>query len=402
MSYLFNNLVGFVGNAVDAFNRLKVSNPFTLFDSQHRYVDNGKWSTVLANSGTATHRPNESVMDLTVTGTSGSKVVRETKRVFPYQPGKSLLVLNTFVFAAGRTGLRQRVGYFGTNNGIYLEQSNNVIYLVLRTSVSGSVDETNKVAQSSWNGDKLDGTGETGRTIDFTKGNIMWMDIEWLGVGDVRVGFIVDGRPIVAHTFHNDNLRSTTYMTTAVLPLRQEIENTATTGVASTAKQICASVISDGGYEGFSRRYNVATNTTAINAGNTGTYIPLLSIKLNSSRLDAVVLPSDLSLISTSNTWVHYKVVFNGTFSSTPAWSTHSNGTVDYYVHDGSISLTGYTDIAGDYINNGGSANISPANSFNFQLGRDQAGNSDTLTVLAATGSNQTKLLADLSWFEIL
>lgn len=403
MSYLFNNLVGFVGNAVDAFNRLKVSNPFTIFDSQHRYAENDKWDTVTASGGTSTHLPNESAISMAVTTTSGSKVVRETKRVFPYQPGKSLLVLTTFVFAAGKTNLRQRVGYFGTNNGIYLEQSNGVNYLVLRTSVSGSVDDTTyRVAQSSWSEDKFDGTGPSGRTLDLTKGNIMWMDIEWLGVGDVRVGFIVDGRPVVAHIFHNDNLRSTTYMTTATLPLRQEIENTGATASASTARQICASIISDGGYEGFSRRYNVSNDASPVNAGNTGSYIPLVSIRLNSTRLDSVIVPSDISIISTSNTWIHYKLVLNGTFNTTPTWSTHYNGNVQYIIHDGTLTLSNPTEITGSYLNNGGSGTIANANSFNFQLGRTQAGVSDVLTVVAATGSNQAKLLTDLSWFEII
>ena len=42
---------GFSG---DAFGRLRTSTPFTLFDSSHRFDDNGLWSTSTATGGTAT------------------------------------------------------------------------------------------------------------------------------------------------------------------------------------------------------------------------------------------------------------------------------------------------------------------------------------------------------------
>ena len=108
----------------DAFGRLRVSNPHTLFDSSLRYGDNiEKWSESetdnSGNSGSA-HNANEGLIDLTVGESSGDSIIRETKRVFSYQPGKSLLVLNTFVMNEPKSYLRQRVGYFGAENGVYL------------------------------------------------------------------------------------------------------------------------------------------------------------------------------------------------------------------------------------------------------------------------------------------
>jgi len=266
MSYLFNNQVGFVPNAVDGFNRLKVSQPFTLFDSQHRYQANDKWDTFGVTGGTATYAVNESAVLLSVGTTAGSKVTRETKRVFAYQPGKSLLVINTFAMNQPKDGLLQRVGYFGISggatfgtpaNGVYLQQDGLTLSICL---ASQSLNTITKVEQSSWNGDVFDGSGTSGRTIDITKGNIFWTDIEWLGVGDVRTGFFVDGKPVVAHTFHNDNVHPTTYMTTAVLPCRYELENKTAQASGSTLHQICTTVMSEGGYEGFSRRYNITKN----------------------------------------------------------------------------------------------------------------------------------------------
>src|SRR5210317_40394 len=211
----------------DAFGRLRVSTPFTLFDSSLRYNDNTeKWSESetdnSGNSGSA-HNANEGLMDLTVGESSGDSIIRETKRVFSYQPGKSLLVLNTFVMNAPKAYLRQRIGYFGAENGVYLEQENNSIYIVKRSKVSGSIVNT-RVNKADWNIDALDGDGVSGYTLDLTKAQIFWSDFEWLGVGSVRVGFVINGQFIPVHIFHHANTSDasydglSTYITTATLP----------------------------------------------------------------------------------------------------------------------------------------------------------------------------------------
>lgn len=405
MSYLFNDQIRFNGEAIDAFARLKVSTPFTIFDSQHRYQENDKWDTLTTSGGSIEFKPDESVVNLDLTTASGAKVYRETKRVFAYQPGKSLLVLSTFVFAAKKANLRQRVGYFGTQNGIYLEQNGNDVYLVLRTYVNGSVDDTTyKVSQANWNGDKFNGTGPSGRTLDLTKANILVMDIEWLGVGDVRVGFFVDGRPVIAHTFHNDNRNATTYMTTATLPMRMEIENLAATASASTAKQICNSVMSEAGFEGFSRRYNVATNIGSPRTLTTaGTFYPVVSLRLKSTRLDSVIVPSNVSALVLTNNTAQYRILLNPTFGGTAvSWSDHYNGNVQYSIHDSGTTYTGGTDIIGGYINTSGLLTIADVNNFNFQLGRTQGGVSDIITIAMTGKSNNTDVAVDFSWFEII
>jgi hypothetical protein len=389
--------------AGDAFGRQRISQLYTVFDSQHRYQENDKWTTVTGVSGSTTYQVNESVVDLNVTTLSGDYIYRETKRVFPYQPGKSFLNMTSFVFASGKTNLRQRVGFFNSQNGIFFEQSGTTNNLVLRSYVSGSVNET-RVAQSDWNYDKFNGAGPTARTLDPTKANILWMDIEWLGVGDVRAGFVVDGHMEIAHIFHNDNQNTTSYMTTAVLPLRQEIENLGTTASSSTAKQICATVASEGGYEGFTRRYNIATSTTPKTLTSSGVTYPLVSIRMASGRTDSVVIPANLSvaLEQTQNNKpdiIQYRVLLNATLSGTN-WQTHYNGNVQY--DTSSTTVSGGTDIIGGYIVSDGTLSLSDVRDFNFQLGRTQAGVSDVFTVVAAPTISGAKVYTDLSWFEIV
>lgn len=411
MSYLFNDKVGFIGELVDAFNRLKTSSPFTLFDSQHRYQENEKWDTFAITGGTATYAVAESAINLTVGLTAGSKVTRETKRVFAYQPGKSLLALNTFAMATPKDGLRQRVGYFGLTggatagvpyNGIFFEQDGLTSYVVLQ---SASLNSTQRIAQSAWNGDTFNGSGASGRTLNVTKANIFWSDIEWLGVGDVRMGFFVDGRPVVAHTFHNDNVHPTTYMTTACLPIRYELENTKGQTANSTMKQICSSVISEGGYEGFSRRYNVtATGSVAKTLTTPGVQYPIIALRLNSSRLDSIVVPSNLSAVleQTVNNkpdTVLCRILVNPSLSG-GSWITHYNGNVDYNI--AATSVTGGTDILGNYISSSGSLSITDINDFNFQIGRTQKGVSDIFVVTMTPVNADAKVYADLSWFEVI
>lgn len=410
MSYLFNDIVGFKENAVDAFNRLKISTPFTLFDSQNRYQPNEKWDTFGITGGTYSYAVTESAINLIVGTTLGSKVSRETKRVFPYQPGKSLLVLSTFAFNQPKSGLRQRIGYYGMTggatagipyNGVYLQQNGLTLSMNL---VSASLGTTTTVNQADWNGDAFDGTGESGRALDITKANIFWTDIEWLGVGDLRAGFFVDGKPVIAHTFHNDNVNTTAYMTTACLPIRYELENlTGQTG-SSQIKQICSSVVSEGGYEGFSRQYNISTDADSVRLATAKTYYPILSIRLNPNRLDGIVVPSALNIVTISNATVHYRIALNGEFTGgTPTWQTHYNGNVDYVVHTGSLGITGYTDILGGYVNSGSIIDLTGLRtSFNFQLGRTQTGVSDVVSIVAAGFTPNVDMAADFSWFEII
>jgi len=411
MSYLFNNEVGFVGNAVDAFNRLKVSQPFTMFDSQNRYQISDKWDVFAATGGFSGYVQVESVRTLGVTLTAGSKCTAETKRVFPYQPGKSLLIMNTFVWPTKITGLRRRIGYFGITggatagipyNGVYLEQNGLTLSINL---ASGSLNTTITANQSDWNGDKFDGTGASGRTLDTSKGNIFWIDVEWLGVGDVRTGFFVDGKPMVAHTFHNDNVHPTVYMTTAVLPLRHEIENlTGLTG-SHTSKQICSTVMSEAGYEGFSRRYNVTkSNATPFELTTAGVQYPMVAIRLPQNRLDAVVVPSNVSVVlepgvNNKPQTVQYRILLNPTLTG-GGWTAHFNGNVEY--NTGASAVTGGTDIIGGYISSSGAFSLSDVNDFNYQIGRTQTGVSDVFCLTMTPIEAGSDVSVDLSWFEIV
>lgn len=337
----YGNVAGGTGGtSVDAFGRLRVSQPFTLFDSSHRYRDNNLWSTSnTASNTTVSFNSNEGVVDLTVGTAANDEVIRETTKVFSYQPGKSLLIFNTTVFAEAKTNLRQRVGYFGATNGMYLEQDGTTVSFVERSSVTGSIVET-RVNQSSWNIDKMDGTGPSGFILDMSKAQILWMDVEWLGVGAVRMGFVINGQFVLCHTFHHANIVQTTYITTASLPLRYEIKNTGVTASSSTMKQICSSVISEGGYElnGLQQAVgNVVGTPTDLTSA--GTLYNLISIRLKSTRLDAIVIMSALSLLGiTNNAMYNWQVRANAETTGGSWVSAGTDSAVEYKLDSATVS----------------------------------------------------------------
>ncbi len=344
--------------STDAFGRQRVSNPLTLFDSSHRYRDNGLWATATASGGTAVFSANEGLANLNVNTTSGSEVIRETYKVFPYQPGKSLLVLNTFVMAPAQTNLRQRVGYFGDDNGIYIQLNNNTVSFVERSLVTGLVTET-VVPQSSWNADKLDGTGPSKVTLDITKAQILFMDIEWLGEGTVRVGFIIDGIFIVCHRFNHANLIASTYITTASLPLRCEITNTGVTASVSTLKQVCSTVISEGGYElrGSQQAVGIPI-TTPRTFAVAGTYYPIVGLKLAATSLDAVVISTAISILGLGNGKNYaWRLVQGGTITGGAWVSAGVNSSVEYNITG--TSATGGRVLALGYVNSSNQASPS-------------------------------------------
>jgi hypothetical protein len=396
------------GMAGDAFGRTRVSAPLTLFDSSHRYNDNGLWSTSSGTGGTYAFNANEGLVDLNVTTASGSEIIRETTKVCSYQPGKSLLFMSTFVMNTAKANLRQRVGYYGASNGIYLEVSGTTgPALVERSSVSGSLTET-RVAQADWNIDKLDGNGPSGFTLDISKAQILWFDIEWLGLGTVRGGFVINGAFVHCHSFHHANLITSTYITTASLPLRYEITNVGTTASSSTLKQVCSTVLSEGGYELRGAQSAIGTPIASPrDLTDISTEYPVISIRLKSTRLDAIVILTALSIMGiTNNANYNWKIIVGGTTSAGSWDTTGTTSSVEYNITGTSFTVgTGRTLASGFATgSNQGSTvvDILKEALFAFQLERNGlTGTATELTLICSSAQAGADVLASMDWEEV-
>ena len=394
---------GNLNNSIDAFGRTRVSNPHKLFSSSLRYSDSERrWNEKLTGTSSSSHNNNQSLIELTVGSTNGDSIIRETDRVFSYQPGKSLQILNSFTLSEAKENLRQRVGYFGKYNGIYLEKDGLDTYIVKRSYGTGSIVDT-RVLQSDWNIDSMDGSGPSGINLDLTKSHIFFTDIEWLGVGSVRTGFIINGQFVLTHIFHHANSIDGTYMTTATLPIRYELTNTGDTSGSSTMKQICSTVNSEGGYNDINLTRSASNPITGKNLTN-GIDNPMVSIRLRSQRTDAVVVPRELTLYGLQDTAFKYKVIRNGTLNGASWDLVDSVSSVEY-------------DLSADSMSNGtvifeglfkGQSTVDPIDLHNFfnhtaQLTRgiidsDSAG--DTFTIAIVPTTNNDDAIAALSWQE--
>lgn len=379
------------GTNLDAFGRLRVSNPVTLFDSQNRYLDGQQFSQTLTGSGTRTYVQNESSFNLTVGTGPTDSVITQSKFVQQYQPGKSLLVMNTFAMAAASANLTQRVGYFTANDGIYFEQVGSTLNMVIRSSASGSIVE-DRVPQSSWNGDSLVG-------LDPTLVQIFWCDIEWLGVGNVRCGFIINGQFIVCHTFQHANMPGNTkvYMTTASLNPRYEIYKTGA-GTGGTMKQICSTVISEGGYTPATTINYVDNGTTTTRVAAANTVTSLCSIRLNPAYPDAVVIPAQLDMLLIDVRYGQFQLIENATIANA-VFSNVANSVVQSAVHTDTI--TNGTVLYAGLVSSRDAVLIGDDVAKRLQLWRYANGTPSTLTLAVSYTQTNSDLLYKLGWQEL-
>jgi len=398
---------GFSGATSDAFGRLRVSNPVSLFDTQARYFDHNQFANSISGTANVVYVQNQSSYQLNVGTASGDSVLRETLKPFPYQPGKSQLTLNTFCFNTPKTNLRQRVGLFDANDGVYFENDGTYNYFVIR---SGSTGVEERVRQDQWNVDtlSLSGNNPSGEILHVDRTQIMFADVEWLGVGTVRVGFVINGAYIICHRFNHANQSGNTkvYMTTATLPIRYEITNTGITANASMMTQICSSVISEGGFElQGSGNPRAASHLigTPVRLPNDQSFKPVISIRLKSTNLNAVVIPMNYSLIPVAASVFQYRI-YKKAVTSGGSWvSSAVDSSVEYNLAPTAL-VSG--DIAEQtFLNSTNQSTGSPIQTefgFNYQLEREPFTGVayEYCIMMATTGTNQD-VYASIEWQEI-
>jgi hypothetical protein len=246
-------------------------------------------------------------------------------------------VLVTFNAHGQQEGVEKRIGYFDDNDGFYLKVTGTTISLVKRSSVSGVVVET-EVLQEDWNVDRFDGQNESNITLDLTKTQILLFDMQWLGVGAVRIGFVINGRAYYAHQFNHANSEPHVYIQTPNLPVRWELENTSAAPGGGLVEAICCSIMSEGGVEQTGITRSASRGDSPLSVGEDLT--PLISIRLRAGYERQTVIPEHFSIISGSTADCWWRLVYNPTITggASPVWTAASNA-VEYDVTmDGVVS----------------------------------------------------------------
>lgn len=397
--------------AADAFGRLRVSDLETLFDSKQLY-DNAAlfWDDqeVSGSGTTSSHSTATASSTISVALNTAGKRVRQTYQRFNYQPGKSQLIFMTGTLSktGGGTGITRAMGLFDDDNGLFFQDDEGTVKVCKRGSMSGSA-VTTKVAQSDWNLDTLDGAGPSGYTLDLLSSQIGVIDFEWLGVGRVRMGFVIDGKIIYVHEFLHSNRTAGVYISTPNLPLRYEIENDGT-GAASSLEHICASVMSEGGQQNTGVVRYSSTANTQVDCAVVGTLYAVKGLRLKTTHLSATIkILSAAMQLQSSGDDVEWILLFNPTVAGSPSWGDVTNGAVQTFTGATANTITGGTAISGGYIATGTGLNASGGINFEIPnallLGSQIDGTRQTIVLAARALTNTNSLVeGSLTWRELL
>jgi len=399
--------VQFPAAYIDAFGRQRMSLPTTVFDSK-QLGDNQPlvWDDQQTSGGgtASAFNSNQASTTISVSNLTAGTRVRQTFRRFNYEPGKSQLVMMTGVLGAGAAGITRRAGQFDEKNGLFFELAGSTLRVVRRTYTSGVASDT-PINQASWNIDKMDGTGPSGITIDTAKSQIFWIDYEWLGVGSIRFGFVVDGVLYYVHQINNANNLTLVYMSTPNLPLRYEVSNDGS-GPAASLTHICSGVISEGGRQNEGLPFSADRDTTAITTNNNNSIYGIVAVRLKSTKLDSGVIITDSSIICTSTTAYRYCLLLNPTVVGTAlSWvgtfPGSTSSALELAVPTNATTFTGGWQISSGYQLATSDATLQIELPGDFSLGSSIAGVSDILVlgVSRLTGTTET-FYGGLSWQE--
>lgn len=395
--------------AIDAFARLRVSNPFTIFDSKQvtdELLDFYWDDQEVSGGGTSSaYDADFAVTILSVSNAVAGKRVRQTMQRFNYQPGKSQMAFITFVMNNSAANITKRVGLFDDDNGIFFENDGGNLSLNIRSSTSGAPVDTS-VAQANWNLDKFNGAGESGVTLDPTKAQILFIDLEWLGVGRVRTGFVIDGIPIYAHEFLHANSIASVYMTTPNLPVRYSIENDGAGG-ASSLDCICSSIVSEGGFEPYGVTRTAGTGRLYIDANTSGTFYALVGIRLKATCLGGLVLLENIDVFVNTNDAFYWELRFNPAVGGVFTYNNLTDSIVQAAVGDTSNNPSTNTVTGGHVLFAGYGSNISREvsapvrNSLRLGALIDDTPNTIVLCVTPAETHSNLDIAGLINWREV-
>jgi hypothetical protein len=399
----------------DAFDRLRVSPPYTVFDSK-QLINNQPlfWDDQqVSGAGTAsTYLGNFAATRLDVTGNIAGQRVRQTFRRFQYQPGKSQLILITLVLTAeggaGITGVTSRVGPFDEDNGFFLQRTAGALAFGVRTSTSGAPVDT-IIPQASWNLDRMDGTGPSRITLDPTKTQIFVLDFQWLGVGRVRLGFNIGGVTYYCHQVFNANVLAVPYMQTPNLPLRFELTS-AGTGPANTASllHICTSVQSEGGQQNTGLVLAADRDATVLQTTNDTNIYSLLALRYQAAKANKFATISNIQysvMTNSTNTTFRMGLYLNPTIAGAAlAFTAVPNSALEVAlpVAANLITAGSGTLMASYYDSQNHSSGLLPQVPSDLRIGANIAGTSDILVLFVqpVPAQGNTNFYGSFNWLE--
>jgi len=386
-------------------NRVKVSGHDITDFSTYTFSKNLlNWDEQVIGTGSVTHVPEYGMVKFEVGPNAGDEIIRQTRRVQRYIPGKSAEVAMSVNFGAPTTGIRKRIGLFDNTDGAYFEDGGDGTYYVATRRKDGVSFIDTRVAREDWNMDKLDGTGPSGIVADTTAIQHIVIEYEWYGAGQVEFKFIIDNNSFPVHRFDHANRQSYPWASTASLPVRCELTNVAGTPGTHIFYQGSHSFATEGETELLGRQQSISTAITGKTLTTANTFYPMVAIRLKSTALNSVVLPDSFSGATLDNTSVFVRVL-DGAVVTGGTWVSYSTDSPVEY----NITATGYTGGTPTetiYVSATGQGNVFRFNERAItQIDRTTTttlgDTSDTFVIaMAATNANKSGF-ASLGWLEV-
>lgn len=191
------------------------------------------------------------------------------------------------------------------------------------------------IPQSSWNGDKLDGTGPSGATLNPQYGNVYAINVQYLGYGAVVFQVEIAAHFVTVHTIRFPNTQTAVNITQPAFPFSLVA---ASAGSTTNKSVYCSSAA--GFRTGAVPRYTggrsvVYRDTSGFVGSTAATYYPLFSVR-NSLVYQGRVNQSVehiLSIVGTHDdaTPVAYYILRNATLVGTPNFLQYSTNSTLYW-----------------------------------------------------------------------
>ncbi|MEK4274468.1 hypothetical protein [Paenibacillus sp. FSL R7-0026] len=306
-------IVGVGPNVSSQFNELRTNEKTPIIELTSVYGLSNLRDIVLT-LGDATVGSNNTEFQLTTTISGSDIAILQSSERGRYESGLAGEIGIGARLPAPPTGTQVvRWGAFDDQNGLFFGQSvvNGIFVAIRRASVDTIIPQT------SWNVDKLDGTGPSGATLNLSKGNIFQIVFTWYGYGVIEFRVVIPDPATLAQeviTVHRFSPNGQTSLADPNLPLRAEIFNNGTESELN--------LFVGGRQYSILGKYNpifrVTSERRTVTA--TGSLTPILSFQRKTSfppgsgRANSVsVKLESIDLITTDD--IYYQVILGGTIN---------------------------------------------------------------------------------------
>lgn len=383
-------IVNFPTAGTDSFGRIRISDPTTLFQSSH-IIDKRPlmWDEQITGGATSTYQTNTSSVDMTVSA-SGQEVIRQTRRYVPYYKGKSQIIDMTFRHHQLSTNVVSELGFGDSLDGVFFGWNGTEPYINVRSSTSGSAVDDIK-PQSTWNIDKLNGSGPSGITLNLSKLQYLRIQFSWLGVNEVVWSLVINGNLVRIHKQTYTNLADTIFMRQAILPLRYRLYSIGTPSAPMTLSCLCQHIASEGQKVEIGTTASINSGSTEILVDNNPRLISAVRLNPTFNRFSAKPLSFSLQRISNTET-IFWRVLLNPggnagslTWTNTSALLQFNSNTISQATEYTSeyVIESGYIPAGGGQGNASSSGKTDTTFEQDIFLGRTIAGTSDIIAVEA-------------------